>query len=226
MAEVVPFRAPFRLPGPEDRLTVVGRTGSGKTHLAAWVLSLADWNRRPWVIVDYKRDKLLRELPADELALKDRIPRHAGLYIVRPPPETDDEVEALLWRVWNRGRCGLYIDEGHMCPDRGGLKAIQSQGRSKEIQTIVLTQRPKWVSRFVFSEAEAISAFHLNDRRDRATVREISPIDLDQRLEPYHSYYYRVGDNQLFKMNPVPPRDHILNTFSDRNPARTKARML
>lgn len=227
MADVIPFRSPFRLPGPRDRLAVIGRTGSGKTHMAAWVLSLANWDKRPFVVIDYKRDDLLAELPAEEIDVRaKRIPRWPGLYIVHPPPRSEDDVEELMWRVWRRGNTGLYIDEGHMLPDRHALQAILSQGRSKSIQAIVLTQRPKWVSRFVFSEADAFSVFHLNDRRDRSTVQEVAPVDLSQPLERHHSYWYRVSDDQLYKLNPVPGRAAILNLFADRNPAHTKARML
>lgn len=227
MAEVIPFRSPFRLPGPRDRLAVIGRTGSGKTHFAAWVLSLANWDRRPWLIVDYKRDDFLKELPTRELDLKvKKLPREPGLYVTHPPPRSDDAVEALLWRVWERGNTGLYIDEGHILPDGDALQAILTQGRSKSIATIMLTQRPKWVSRFVFSEADAFSIFHLNDKRDKQTVQEVAPVDLSQPLGRHHSYYYRVDADQLYRMNPVPDRADILGIFDERNPRRTKARMI
>jgi DNA helicase HerA-like ATPase len=225
-------RPRFYWPGPQDRLAIIGRTGSGKTHLACCVLSQANWPSRPWVIIDYKRDELLAALPRiEEIGITPPkigrwLPRQPGLYVVHPPPDSDEKVEALLMRLWARGHSGLYVDEGHMLPDSGGLKAILTQGRSKHLQTIILTQRPKWVNRFVFSEASAFSIFHLNDKRDRQTVQEVAPVDLSQPLEPRHSYYYRVEDNALFRMNPVPGRDDILQIFDDRQPARQKRRMI
>ena len=228
MAEVVRFRSPFRLPGPRDRLAVIGRTGSGKTHFAAWALSLSNWDKRPWLIVDYKRDELLAAIPRVEEVAVDmrRLPRRPGLYVTHPRPDDDDKVEKLLWRVWERGNTGLYVDEGHILPDAGGLKAILTQGRSKAIPVVILTQRPKWLNRFVFSEADAYSIFHLNDKRDKQTVQEFAPVDLSQPLETHHSYYYRVQDNQLYKMNPVPDRDTILQTFDERHPDRQRRRMI
>src|SRR5215469_2654678 len=146
MADVIPF--PRTIPGHDERLAVIGRTGSGKTHFAVWALSKANWPTRPWIIVDYKRDDLIGELPGvEEISLTPRrMPRHPGLYVVHPRPDSDDAVETFLMRIWERGHTGIYIDEGHILPERGGLQAILTQGRSKKIPAIVLTQRPKWVS--------------------------------------------------------------------------------
>jgi hypothetical protein len=228
MAEIVRLRSPFRLPGPRDRLAIIGRTGSGKTHFASWVLSHANWPTHPWIVVDYKKDDILAGLPAEEIRVDERrLPRHGGLYVVHPGPQDAEKIDGLLWKIWRQGHTGLYVDEGHILPDSESLQAILTQGRSKSIPAIILTQRPKWVNRFVFSEADAYSVFHLNDRRDQLTVQEFTPIDMKKiKLEPHHSFYYRIADNQLFRMNPVPGRADILQTFNDRNPARTKARMI
>jgi DNA helicase HerA-like ATPase len=228
MADILPFPRKFRLPGPRDRLAVIGRTGSGKTHFAVWALSLANWPLRPWVIVDYKHDDLIKMLPGlEEIDVSPRrLPRHPGLYVVHPRPDDDEKVERLLMRIWERGHTGVYIDEGHILPEKGGLKTILTQGRSKFIPAIVLTQRPKWVSRFVFSEADAFAIFHLNDKRDKSTVQEMVPVDLGVPLPHRHSWYYRVDDDELFHMLPVPGRAEVLDTFHARQPDNTKRRMI
>src|SRR5215472_11393497 len=121
-ATILPFPKPkpefeFRYPNTHQRVVVMGKTGSGKTQFGAWMLSEAPFNRQPYIIVDYKRDALLgatdriREIGLNEL------PKHPGLYIVRPLPKIDDEnVENWLWRVWRKGRTGLYFDETYMIP--------------------------------------------------------------------------------------------------------------
>jgi DNA helicase HerA-like ATPase len=225
---IVRFPPKFRLPYADERLSVIGRTGSGKTHLASWVLSLSNWDKRPWVVIDYKHDDIIREIPRTEEIAVDarRVPRHPGIYVVHPGPDDDDKVEALLRKIWARGRTGVYVDEGHILPDRGGLQALLTQGRSKQIPVITLTQRPKWVSRFVFSEADHFAVFHLNDKRDQKSVQEMMPVDLARPLEPYHSYWYRVPNHALFRMNPVPPRGDVLQTFDDRHPDRQRRRMI
>lgn len=216
----------FRLPGARDRLAVVGRTGSGKTHLSVWALSLANWPVRPWVIVDYKRDELIRDIPGLEpIELNARIPKHAGIYQIRPRPDQSDAVEDFLMRLWERGRTGLYVDEAHILPDRGGLQTVLTQGRSKSIPAVVVTQRPVLVSRFTFSEADYMSIFHLNDRRDRQTVGTFLPVDIERPLPERHSWYFDVAQNRAFRMLPVPDRDEVLDIF-DRRMQRTRWRKL
>lgn len=228
MAEIISLNARrFRLPGPRDRLAIIGRTGSGKTHFASWVLAHANWPIRPWIVVDYKHDDILRELPTEEIRVDaKRLPRHPGIYVTHPGPKDDDHVESLLWKLWEKGSTGLYVDEGHILPDAGGLQAILTQGRSKSIPTIILTQRPKWLNRFVFSESGYFALFHLNDKRDRLTVGEFLPEEAKSPRPARHSWYYDVENHALFALKPVPDRAHVLDIFDRRDPNRTKVRMV
>jgi hypothetical protein len=211
------------LPGPRDRLAVIGRTGSGKTHFGLWALSLANWDKVPWVVADYKGDDLIKQIPRlEEIKVTGAAPRHPGLYVVRPTPLEGADVEALLWRIWKRGRTGVFVDEAHILPDKGGLQAILTQGRSKGIPAIVLTQRPSWVSRFVFSEADYYSVFHLNDQRDRKTVAAFVPVDIERPLPPRNSWYHDVSANRAYRMTPAPPRAAILETFRERGGNQTR----
>jgi hypothetical protein len=218
----------FRLPGARDRLAVMGRTGSGKTHFATWALSRQNWPHVPWVVIDYKYDPLIGEIPGlEEIGLADRrLPKQPGVYVAHPRPDEIDEVEAFLWRVWRRGRTGVFVDEGHILPDKGALQALLTQGRSKSIPVIALTQRPAWVNRFVFSEADYFSAFHLNDQRDRKTIASFLPVDLERPLPARHSWYYDVGRDRAFRMLPVPGKQSILDTFDQRNPRHTRWRSI
>lgn len=215
----------FRLPGARDRLAIMGRTGSGKTHFGTWALSQQNWPSVPWSIIDYKRDRLIGSLPVEEIAVTARAPRHPGLYVLHPRPDEEEQVEAYLWRLWERGKGGLWVDEAHILPDRGGLQAVLTQGRSKGIPAIVVTQRPVWVSRFTFSEADFISAFHLNDKRDRATVQTFVPVDMSRPLPEHHSWYYDVARDRPYRMLPAPPADEILDIF-DRRQHRTRWRKI
>lgn len=212
------------LPGPEDRVSIMGRTGSGKTHMACWLLSHAPWPSKPCYVIDYKHDGLIDEIPGrEEVDIGTRrLPRQGGIYLFRPRPNQEAEVEALIWKIWDRGRSILYVDEGHMLPDKGALKSVLTQGRSKGIAAIVLTQRPSWVNRFVFSEADFYSVFHMNDKRDRSTIQSFVPADLSSPLPARHSWYYDVGKNSLYHMLPVQDRDEILDRFASRHPRRLK----
>jgi DNA helicase HerA-like ATPase len=203
----------------------MGRTGSGKTHFACWLLSLAAWPTRPAYVIDYKHDELIDAIPGrEEIEIAPRrMPRAGGVYVVRPRPDQDDAVESFIWRVWKAGHAILYVDEGHMLPDQGALKSVLTQGRSKQIAAIVLTQRPSWVNRFVFSEADFYSVFHLNDRRDQKTIESFVPVDLAARpLPPRHSWYYEVARNRLFHMLQAPGKSEILERFEARHPRRLR----
>jgi hypothetical protein len=217
----------FRLPGPRDRLTIMGRTGSGKTHYAAWILSGQNWPHVPWTIVDYKHDALIGEIPGlEEIRLDGKLPKHPGLYVVHPRPDEIDQVESFLWKIWQQGRTGIYIDEGHMLPDKGAYQSLLTQGRSKSIPAITLTQRPVWINRFALSEADYYSIFHMNDKRDRATIGSFVPIDLERPLLPRHSWYYDIARNRTYRMLPVPGKGDILDRFDERHPRKTRWRAI
>lgn len=210
----------LRLPGPDSRTLIVGRTGSGKTVAAAWQLSERDFDKRAWIVVDYKRDELLNSIDdIVELRLTDPIPSKPGVYIIHPRPDEEGEVEAFLWRVWEQGNVGLYVDEGYMLPMKGkspAFQAILTQGRSKQIPVIILSQRPVWISRFAVSEADYYQVFWLNDIEDRKTVGRFIPGGVNDRLPEYNSLWYDVKQDRLARLGPVPNGEKILATFERR----------
>lgn len=207
----------FRLPRNDQRLTVIGRTGSGKTVFGVWSVAIRDFMKHPWVFVDYKGDDLLRQIPRLEEIGLDEVPKHGGLYIVRPEIHESEAMEGWLWRVWRRGRVGLYFDEAFMLPNsghhrRGALQAILTQGRSKKIPVVSLVQRPSQISVFVFSEAEFYAVFHLNRLKDKQTVQGFADklhADLIGVLPDYHSWWYDVGQDTHFRMLPAPAPDTV-----------------
>ena len=207
----------FRLPGDTDRISVCGHTGSGKTIFANWLLSHQPLDRKRWIVIDYKYDDFLNSInKTRELEVDARLPKHPGLYIVHPHPSQEDEVEALLWKIWENGNIGVYIDEAHMLPNKGALKSLLTQGRSKHIPMIVLTQRPAWTSRFVFSEANYYSVFQLVDPEDKKRVRAFINDDLAEPLPEFHSRYHDVRKNRTFLMKPVPPIETIRERIESR----------
>lgn len=205
----------FRFPKSDQRVAVVGHTGSGKTLMAAWLLSHSNIASRPWVVIDYKKDKFLNSLRnIRELSLRGDVPRKAGLYIAHPLPTDQDQVEDFLWKVWQRGKTGVYVDEGHMLPNKKAFQALLTQGRSKQIPMIVLTQRPVWTSRFVFSEADHVSAFHVQFPDDRRFMAGLMNSDIDERLPEYHSRWHDVANATTFRLHPVPPPDMLKENIS------------
>ena len=203
-----------RLPSPKDRLSIIGTTGSGKTVAALWHLSRGNIDSMPWVTVDFKGDENIAAIEeAQHVGLDHQLSsKSKGLYVVHPLPQDKEALEQLMWRLWERGNVGLYLDEAYMA-DNEAFQAILTQGRSKRIPVIALTQRPVWCSRFLFSEASFIQVFRLNDKRDKKTVESFVPVDLDVPMSEFSSQYYDVGKNKLWKFQPVPPVNTLLENI-------------
>jgi len=201
----------FRYPGGDARTICIGATGTGKTTCAAWLLSAQRFDKRPWIIVDFKREALFDQVgipPIQQISLSSRPPKKPGLYLVCPRPDQDDALEDWLWRVWERENTGLFVDEASLMPDKDAFRAILQQGRSKRIPTISCTQRPVDVKRALFSEASYFCVYRMQDKRDYKVVEGFLPADLSAPLPRYHWHWYDVARNRLMHMGPVPsPRD-------------------
>lgn len=213
--------AEFVIPGPTTRTTIVGKTGSGKTQAGAFLLSRQSFDLMPWVVLDYKREVLFREIPQiRELRLNQpqnwRSLNQPGIFVARPNIGEEEDVEALLWEIWERENCGIFVDEGYMIGKSNAFIACLTQGRSKQIPMIVLTQRPAWITKFAFSEADYLMIFQLRLPIDRKTVQEYVEADISARLQPHHSYWYDVNRDVVVRLRPVPERDYIVKTFVDR----------
>jgi hypothetical protein len=216
----------IRTPTTSQRLVLCGRTGTGKTVAGLWHLSNFNFSKQgePWVIIDFKNDDHVNSIPNLQQSDFEYIPtkKDDGVFIVHPLPQDckgkGSPMEVYLTKLWEREHIGIFIDEGYVIGDNDGLNLCLTQGRSKRIPMIVCTQRPVWISRFAFSEADFIQCFHLNDERDRETVERFTPLDVDDfdSLKKYQSFYYDVAEHKLVRVNPVPDMDATRKVFADK----------
>lgn len=227
----------IRLPNEKQRILVLGKTGTGKTCAAVWHLSNQDFSRKSWIVLNHKGDDLIDSIEgAEHVDLNFRPhPKKKGLFIYHPIPDVNDaEVTQLLWDIHALGNIGIYIDEGYMIPPRDpAMQALLTQGRSKKIPMIILSQRPTWISRFCISEADFIQVFYLTDQRDRKVIQGFIPVDLEKLmqapintqplLKQYHSIYYDDGKNNAVIMSPVPTEDIVLNRFNLDQPKNVRS---
>lgn len=214
----------WRTPRIDERTTVIGKTGSGKTQGGAFLLSQMPFDQMPFVIFDFKREKLFREIPLIR-EIDFEPPQQPGLYIVRPRVDETEAVDDLLWKIWEQEYCGIFIDEGYMIGKSKAFEACLTQGRSKYIPIITLTQRPSWITRFAFSEADFFMIFRLTDRRDRMIVAEFVEQPTEKRLQKYNSYWYDVNQEELNVLRPVPDREIIKGIFNRKLAALEEKRL-
>jgi hypothetical protein len=221
----------IRLPGSSDRTVVIGKTGSGKTQFAVWLLSTQDFHVRPWVVIDYKGDELINRIDKARDIDYSMVPTQPGIYILRVLPGEEDELSEWFKAVWSQENVGIYVDEGYMIGNRDKwYNACLTQGRSKHIPMIILTQRPLWLSRFSFSEASFMQIFGITDSDDRKTVKRYIEEDnrdlIDVKLPEFWSWYYDVGRDKMVKFQPVPQGDVILASIDKRLPEGARRKEL
>jgi hypothetical protein len=212
----------FRFPGGDQRTTILGATGSGKSTCGLWMLAHQRLDKRPWVIFDFKRESFFDDIgfpPIVPLSLSDKPPSKPGLYLVTPRPGEDDLVEAFLWRVWEKENIGLYVDEAPLMPEGGNaFQAAIQQGRSKHIPIIACTQRPVGVARGLFSEASFVCVYDVTDKRDYKLIEGFVPAEMSQPLPRYHWRWWDRERRVLLAMKPVPSPEIVAAKLADNAP--------
>lgn len=217
----------INFPTNSDKLAVIGRNGSGKTVAAAWHLSLRDFDRMPWLIIDSKGDefvkKLVKLVPEVKRIDLTETPKKPGIYVVKPLPQLHDEaVEAMLFRIHQRGKIGIWYDETYTIPQSSAFITLLTQGRSLKIPQIILTQRPVDVSRFVWTESNFFQIFDLSHSDDIKTIKKFVPAYRGEALPPYHSLWYDQKAKRSAVFGPVPDEAETLNRIADKlRPRRT-----
>lgn len=177
-----------------ERIDLCGKTGSGKTYAAKYLLSRFDrlvildvkgeldgWNTVPW---DREAKRLLRN--GEPVRARVLVP------VGRSPEETWEDVFAT---ILESGNCHLYIDEMYGVTPPGKspsdlLWAIFTRGRSMGIGTTTATQRPTWVPLISISEAEHFFCFRLTMSEDRKRMASFMGPEVVNVIRAEHGVYY------------------------------------
>lgn len=213
----------FKLPTLQQRAVIIGMNGSGKSVFALWMLSLARYDQIPFVIIDFKHEDIVAQIGRARVISYHEIPRHPGIYILRPDPDQPEKLEGFLRECWRRGNIGLFYDETAELPKhfgKGAVHAIQTQGRSKNIPVIACTQRPRGVAPAFFTEANYFACFHLQKPADVDAFASYTPWEpkqiIAEPLPPYWCHWYDQPRRWAEVLRPCPDESVILETFDAR----------
>ena len=94
---------------------------------------------------------------------------------------------------------------------------------------IILSQRPMWLSRFVWSESNYFAVFNLTDLDDRKTIGRFignsaaaDDFRRGKRLPEYNCLWYDVAKQETCQFAPVPDRAELVAAFQKRLTKRVK----
>lgn len=200
---------------PGKRAAIAGRTGSGKSTLGCWLL-----NRSPghWLILNPKWTAAYSALPDSKVITgfdfkkmeKSIVERK--FTIVNPEsfqstPENLDAFVTYLHQTYTS--LGLCVDELYTLHNNGragpGLLGWLTRGRELKQSFVGLTQRPAFVSKFVFSESDYIGGMSLALVEDRKRMYENTGRDeFRAKLDPHEWLWYDASKDDLRKFGPVP----------------------
>lgn len=188
-------------PRRDQRMILVGATGTGKTTLARHLLAPF----KSVIVIDSKCTYGGREgEPGYERVSNPRGLRklRASVDLIQYRPDelhqsVDDYNEVYRW-CYGRQSIMVYTDEaflvhhGSYAPD--WLRACVTCGRELGIGMITGTQRPRGIDLRLMTEAEVLASFDLRHRDDRRRMAEMGGDEFLCR-PPKHSFWiWRAGD--------------------------------
>ena len=178
---------------PGEHVSILGPTGSGKSHLA---LALLEQRRYVVALCNKTRDSTLAPLVRRGGGWR-RIktwpppvpPRFAPKVVVWPKPrslstargEQADAFAATLDGIYLGGGWCLFIDEAYYLANTLGLatdmKVLWQQGRSAGTSIVACSQRPAFIPLEMYSEASHVFIFRLRDQQSIKRLGEVGNVD-------------------------------------------------
>jgi hypothetical protein len=202
----VPDSAQFKWPhiAPNDRVIILGRSGTGKTVLAQKLLLLV----RNAIIVDTKMNDPGWDAVGEEVLARKIYKTGAGRWWWKPSDEfladEDNAEQFFAWCYRRNGRRVVYLDELLDVAPRANsfpvsLKLLATRGRSAGVGLWSTTQRPVDVPKFALTEANHYFVFYLSDDDDQKTAQKMAGAHFDfARIKGNFGFYYIDAKGNVF----------------------------
>ena len=188
-----------------ERITVLGRTGTGKSFFTAILLkSLA--SKKVIILIDTKDEyKHIPVLPLDKLMTLKKGVYRINEIVYQNGYKLDDLrviCEFLSQNLFNRGNVILAVEEaGNVIKKRGELyehmpffAKMLLQGRSKDIGIIAVSQRPAQLHTDMINESDHIICFDLSGKHDQEAVKHWFDPDWFDKLGRHEFFHYSVKE--------------------------------
>ncbi len=198
---------------PGQRALVAGRTGCGKSTLARWLLKRSPGH---WFILNPKHTSAYDKLPNVKIVTGENV-GELGRYIkkhkfvvintVSSDHKYLDELVNYIHLTYEN--VGLCVDELYTLHNHGvagmGLLAWLTRGRELKQSFLGLTQRPAWLSQFLFSETDYICEMELLMLKDRKRMYDMTEKDIFYEKQPAHYWvWYDIRADTVRRFGPVP----------------------
>ncbi len=182
----------------KKKILILGKTGSGKSHLAKSLLKKYD-RYIVFDTMDEYTDGVIVESLGELAALWRKC--HTGNFrIIYRPRRPADEIETIAKLVYDCENLTFLCEEidlfGSAYKISDEMSDILRRGRHKEITFIGVTQRPFGINRLVTSQSKEIYVFATNEPRDREYLKQllatsqITEQDVVDRLDELKQYEY------------------------------------
>ena len=194
-----------------DRVAFIGKTGSGKTELAKFFLSML--NRV--LVIDtkhtFKMEGFKKSWSIPFISKSFRL-------IVRPKRSEDEKLLELLEQANREKNLTIYIDElstltEYFPESTAYLADIVRTGREKRVAVWSGMQRPRGTPRVFLSETETFFCFSLRAREDREYIKGFAGDEVMLRI-PRFNFWYIPADDESATLMMLDTNKQVIKTIA------------